>query len=202
MRDEYDFSAGNRGPVLKRPAKDGDSIVDLPVVCTLTPATMRPARLPCCRASSGGPTAGGRQQLECASGFQPTRCQRSWRPLMRSGNAVSSYGLTSPSSLTVARFGWSSPVRLARGSSYPRFSNREHESAGVRDGGVLRDRRMLCLLGGRVRLVADAVAPAPGKVVTGDWRDVVLTYLRICANVDPRLYPDGSSPTASSTAEH
>jgi hypothetical protein len=40
MRDEYDFSAGKRGPVLKRLAKDGDSIVALPVVCTLTPATI------------------------------------------------------------------------------------------------------------------------------------------------------------------
>jgi hypothetical protein len=40
MRDEYDFSAGKRGSVLKRPTKEGDSIVDLPVVCTLTPATI------------------------------------------------------------------------------------------------------------------------------------------------------------------
>lgn len=40
MRDEYDFSAGKRGPVLKRPGKAGDSRVDLPVVCTLTPATI------------------------------------------------------------------------------------------------------------------------------------------------------------------
>ena len=40
MRDEYDFSAGKRGPILKRPARDDDSIVDLPIVCTLTPATI------------------------------------------------------------------------------------------------------------------------------------------------------------------
>jgi len=40
MRDEYDFSSGTRGPVLKRPAEDGYSIADLPVVCTLTPATI------------------------------------------------------------------------------------------------------------------------------------------------------------------
>jgi hypothetical protein len=40
MRDEYDFSAGTRGPVLRRPAKDGDSTVDVPVVCTLAPATI------------------------------------------------------------------------------------------------------------------------------------------------------------------
>ena len=40
MRDEYDFSAGKRGPILKRPPRDGDSIVDLPIVCTLTPATI------------------------------------------------------------------------------------------------------------------------------------------------------------------
>jgi hypothetical protein len=40
MRDEYDFSAGKRGPVLKKSAKTGDSIVDLPVVCTLTPTTI------------------------------------------------------------------------------------------------------------------------------------------------------------------
>jgi len=40
MRDEYDFSAGKRGPVLKRPGKPGDDRVDLPVVCTLTPATI------------------------------------------------------------------------------------------------------------------------------------------------------------------
>lgn len=40
MRDEYDFSAGKRGPVLKRPTKNGDSRIDLPVVCTLTPATI------------------------------------------------------------------------------------------------------------------------------------------------------------------
>lgn len=39
-RDEYDFTGGKRGPVLKRPAKQGDSTVDLPVVCTLTPATI------------------------------------------------------------------------------------------------------------------------------------------------------------------
>jgi hypothetical protein len=40
MRDEYDFSAGTRGPVLKRPPQEGDGIVDLPIVCTLTPATV------------------------------------------------------------------------------------------------------------------------------------------------------------------
>ena len=40
MRDEYDFSAGKRGPVLRRPAETGDRIVDLPVICTLTPATI------------------------------------------------------------------------------------------------------------------------------------------------------------------
>jgi len=43
---------------------------------------------------------------------------------MRSGNAVDSYALASPSSLTVARFGWTSTVRPAHGSFYPRFSNR------------------------------------------------------------------------------
>lgn len=49
MKDEYDFSAGKRGPVLKRPASDGDEKVDLPVVCTLTPssiATRKAALLP------------------------------------------------------------------------------------------------------------------------------------------------------------
>lgn len=40
MKNEYDFSAGKHGPVLKRPAETGGSIVDLPVVCTLTPATI------------------------------------------------------------------------------------------------------------------------------------------------------------------
>jgi hypothetical protein len=40
MRDEYDFSAGKGGSVLKRPLKDGDKIVDLPIVCTLKPATI------------------------------------------------------------------------------------------------------------------------------------------------------------------
>jgi hypothetical protein len=40
MKDEYDFSAGKRGPVLKRSERDGDSKMDLPVVCTLTPETM------------------------------------------------------------------------------------------------------------------------------------------------------------------
>jgi hypothetical protein len=39
MRDEYDFGAGKRGPVLKGSARD-HSNVDLPVVCTLTPATV------------------------------------------------------------------------------------------------------------------------------------------------------------------
>lgn len=40
MRDEYDFSLGEREPVLRRPSNDGDSTVDLPVVCTLTPDTI------------------------------------------------------------------------------------------------------------------------------------------------------------------
>jgi hypothetical protein len=40
MKDEYDFSAGQRGAVLKRPGSAGDSRVDLPVVCTLTAATI------------------------------------------------------------------------------------------------------------------------------------------------------------------
>jgi hypothetical protein len=40
MRDEYDFSAGKRGPVLSGPPQGGDGIVDLPIVCTLTPATI------------------------------------------------------------------------------------------------------------------------------------------------------------------
>jgi hypothetical protein len=40
MRDECDVGGGQRGPVLNRPAKTGDSIVDPPVVCTLTPATI------------------------------------------------------------------------------------------------------------------------------------------------------------------
>jgi hypothetical protein len=40
MRDEYDFSAGEGGPTLKGPPKDGNRIVDLPVVCTLKPATI------------------------------------------------------------------------------------------------------------------------------------------------------------------
>ena len=40
MKDEYDFSAGKRGPVLKRPGTGGDSRIDLPVVCTLTPAVI------------------------------------------------------------------------------------------------------------------------------------------------------------------
>ena len=40
MRDEYDFSAGKGGSVLKRPPKDGDRIVDLPIVCSLNPATI------------------------------------------------------------------------------------------------------------------------------------------------------------------
>jgi hypothetical protein len=39
MRDEHDFSAGKPGPV-KRPPADSDRIVDLPIVCTLTPATI------------------------------------------------------------------------------------------------------------------------------------------------------------------
>jgi hypothetical protein len=34
--------------------------------------------------------------------LQPMRCQRSWKPLMRNGNAVDSCVLTSRSSLTVA----------------------------------------------------------------------------------------------------
>jgi len=40
MKDEYDFSAGKRGPVLKRSGKDVEGKVDLPVVCTLTPETV------------------------------------------------------------------------------------------------------------------------------------------------------------------
>ncbi|PYQ94690.1 MAG: hypothetical protein DMF94_26450 [Acidobacteria bacterium] len=40
MKDEYDFSAGKRGPVLKRPGQRGESRADLPVVCTLTRATI------------------------------------------------------------------------------------------------------------------------------------------------------------------
>lgn len=40
MRDEYDFSAGKRGPVLKRPGKAADSRDDSPIVCTLTPVTI------------------------------------------------------------------------------------------------------------------------------------------------------------------
>ena len=40
MSDEYDFPAGKRGPVLQRPTNESDSIVDLPVVCTLTQATI------------------------------------------------------------------------------------------------------------------------------------------------------------------
>jgi len=40
MRDEYDFSAGKGGSVLKRSPKDGDRIDDLPIVCTLKPATI------------------------------------------------------------------------------------------------------------------------------------------------------------------
>ena len=44
MRDEDDFSAGKRGPVPKKPEKDDDRKVDLPVVCTLTPATITTRR--------------------------------------------------------------------------------------------------------------------------------------------------------------
>jgi hypothetical protein len=40
MREKCDASAGQRGPVLNRPAETHDRIVDLPVVCTLTPATI------------------------------------------------------------------------------------------------------------------------------------------------------------------
>jgi hypothetical protein len=40
MRDEHDSSAGTPGPELKRSQTDSDSIVDLPIVCTLTPATI------------------------------------------------------------------------------------------------------------------------------------------------------------------
>lgn len=39
MKDEYGFSGGKRGPVLRRPAHS-DRTVELPVVCTLTPATI------------------------------------------------------------------------------------------------------------------------------------------------------------------
>jgi len=44
MRDEHDSSAGKPGPGLKRPPTDNDSIVDLPIVCTLTPATIATRR--------------------------------------------------------------------------------------------------------------------------------------------------------------
>ena len=136
MRDEYDFSAGKRGPVLKKSAKTGDSIVDLPVVCTLTPttiATRKAALLPglARQADSREERATG-VRLRLPADALPAV----WRPLTRSGNAADSCGLTSPSSLAVARFGWKSPARPVRGSSYPRFSNREHESAGLRDGGA------------------------------------------------------------------
>jgi hypothetical protein len=40
MRDEHHFSAGEGAPTLKGPPKDGNRIVDLPVVCTLKPATI------------------------------------------------------------------------------------------------------------------------------------------------------------------
>jgi hypothetical protein len=40
MRDEYDFSVGRHGPDLKRTPKRGPRQVDMPVVCTLTPATI------------------------------------------------------------------------------------------------------------------------------------------------------------------
>lgn len=40
MKDNYDLSAGKRGPILEKPAKQDDSMGDLPVVCTLTPATI------------------------------------------------------------------------------------------------------------------------------------------------------------------
>jgi hypothetical protein len=40
MKDEYDFSAGKRGPVLKGSGKHGASTIELPVVCTLTPTTI------------------------------------------------------------------------------------------------------------------------------------------------------------------
>jgi hypothetical protein len=64
MSDEYDFSLGKRGPVLKRPADTGGRIVDLPVVCALTPtaiATRKAALLPglVARADSREETATG-----------------------------------------------------------------------------------------------------------------------------------------------
>jgi hypothetical protein len=64
MRDEYDLSAGKRGPVLKRPPKDGEGIANLPIVCTLTPATVatrKAALLPglARRAESSEETASG-----------------------------------------------------------------------------------------------------------------------------------------------
>src|ERR1700676_1419946 len=46
MRDEYDFSAGKGGSVLKRSPKDGDRIDDLPIVCTLNPATTATRKAP------------------------------------------------------------------------------------------------------------------------------------------------------------
>jgi hypothetical protein len=40
IRDDHDFSAQQRRPVLERPSANTDSIVELPVACTLTPATI------------------------------------------------------------------------------------------------------------------------------------------------------------------
>lgn len=64
MSDENDFSAGTRGPLLKREARDGDRIVEPPVACTLTPAsiaTRKAALLPGLvgRADSRRETASG-----------------------------------------------------------------------------------------------------------------------------------------------
>jgi hypothetical protein len=66
MRDEYDFSAGKRGPVLKRSGKHGDSKTNLPVVCTLTPETIairKAALLP-------GLVGGAESREETATGMR------------------------------------------------------------------------------------------------------------------------------------
>jgi hypothetical protein len=69
MRDEHHFSAGEGAPTLKGPPKDGNRIVDLPVVCTLKPATIATRKATLLPASSDGPdsreetTAGIRLRL-------------------------------------------------------------------------------------------------------------------------------------------
>jgi hypothetical protein len=78
--------------------------------------------------------------------------QRSDRPLMRNGNVVDSCDLTSLSSLTVARFGWNSSARLARGSFCPRFSNRERNPVSQRSRSAFDAR-------------GDAARP-PGRILT------------------------------------